>query len=162
MLQFLLVWLIWNHSFKSPDSFLLPSTKFTLTAVLTAQFTSPHHLTLAGEGKIHSPHWQVGHKVQQGRLENWKLSNTVMMIWEPFFECVYCFTDSSSLMYTGQIQTQLYIRVPWIRSPRKCLLGGHRSCSPNEVITGPLWKASKPFLVVFYFIHSSDRCLLKM
>lgn len=31
--------------------YLVPLTKFTLTAVLTAQFTSPHHQTLAGEGK---------------------------------------------------------------------------------------------------------------
>lgn len=39
------------------DPFFIPSillalTKFTLTAVLIAQFTSPHRQTLAGEGKI--------------------------------------------------------------------------------------------------------------
>lgn len=31
---------------------LLALTEDTLTAVLTVQFTSPHHLTQAGEGKI--------------------------------------------------------------------------------------------------------------
>lgn len=33
-------------------SAVLALTDYTLTAVLTAQFTSPHHLTQAGEGKI--------------------------------------------------------------------------------------------------------------
>lgn len=33
---------------------LLALTKFTLTAVLIAQFTSPHRLTQAGEGKLTS------------------------------------------------------------------------------------------------------------
>lgn len=31
---------------------VLALTEYTLTAVPTAQFTSPHHLTQAGEGKL--------------------------------------------------------------------------------------------------------------
>lgn len=55
----------------SLDPFFIPSTllaltKFTLTAVLTAQFTSPRRQTLAGEGKP-PPHVHV----QQGNATSY-------------------------------------------------------------------------------------------
>ena len=49
---------------------------------------------------------------------------------------------------TGQIQTPPYIRVPWILSPKRCLLGDHRSCSLNEVMEDPVTKTQSCFYLL--------------
>ena len=52
-------------------------------------------------------------------------------------------------MHTGQIRTLPYTRAPWIRSPRRCSKGDHRSCSLNEVMEDPVTKTqSCPYLLM--------------
>lgn len=178
------------------DPFFIPSillalTKFTLTAVLIAQFTSPHRQTLAGEGKIpplaHLPKWQVGHSTRHRSIANMKLHDSATVLIQTQFNqpkgghilgcmkankalsdnvirdgynavmqlsCQYWGFGSDFywhlvfLTHTGQIRTLLYTRVPWIRSPRKCLQGDHRSCRPNEVMGDPVTKTQHRFYLL--------------
>ena len=169
------LWISWDPFFI--PSTLLALTKFTLTAVLTAQFTSPHHRTLAGEGKtpsiVHRPKWLERQSTQKlhhiivylcwyktTKLQHKKA--TYWAVWRRITACNQC--DSwwiwrcrtgslpvpgiwqqfcwhlIFLTHTGQIRTLPYTRAPWIRSPRRCLQGDHRSCSLNEVMEDPVTK----------------------